>query len=72
MSIEQFGELIRFYAYYHVFAVQAAKLRETSTEKNIDATINEMRQQMIKEYNNKRNYKTYNLYKKSNPFAGYE
>ena len=31
-----------------------------------------MRQQMIKEYNNKRNYKTYTLYKKSNPFVGYE
>lgn len=27
---------------------------------------------MIKEYNNKRNYKTYTLYKKSNPFVGYE
>lgn len=78
MSIAQFDELCRFYAYYHIFAVQEAKMKASATDKasqkKIDAAINDLRVQTFKEFASKKDcsYQLYPLYKKINPFKGYE
>lgn len=48
MSIAQFDELCRFYAYYHIFAVQEAKLKASAigdkeSQKKVDSMINDLR-----------------------------
>ena len=78
MSITQFEELCRFYAYYHIFAVQEVKMKASITDKasqkKIENDINNLRIQTFKEYASKKDcsYQLYPLYKKVNPFKGYE